>query len=281
MRIDPSTDRAISRYVSHLETRGLSRSTTVGYRQRLILFFETIGADVDDGPTTERLEDYLAVDCAHYAASTKRTTIATLKGFFRYRHERHGVPDPAAPLRVPPPARRRPTYLTTEQLAAVIRQPEHPRDRVLLTLLARHGQRVGSVIRLRWDEVDFSRAAVDYPLSKRQLRRMPLDSDTARLLKAWRALNASEWVFPSRSGGHVGYDRARQLCKAACKGAGVPWRGCHEFRRSLATALLQQGEPLHKVSRLVLGHADVQTTVRHYAGADDEDVAGMIRRLPF
>ena len=281
MRIDPATDRAITRYVSHLETRGIAATTRHSYRDQLVRFFATIGADVDDGPTTDRLEDFLAVDCAHLAPSTKRTFVAVLRSYFAYRAERYDEPNPAAPLRVPPATPRRPTYLTTEQVAAVIRYPEEPRDRLLLTMLARHGQRVSATIALRWSDVDFTRALVHYPASKRRLQTMPLDADTARLLKAWHALTASEWVFPSRAGGHVGYDRARQLCRNACRAVGVPWRGCHEFRRSLATTLLQQGEPLHKVSRLVLGQADIQTTVNHYAGSDDEDVAGMIRRLPF
>lgn len=273
--------RTVDRFVAHCETQGYSAHTQVRYRAILTGFHREVGKE-PGVVTQDDIEDWLAIDCARLAITTRRTIVSTLRSYFGWLHARGKVEsDPAAGIPYPRRPRRRPTYLTPEQVALVIRQPTQPRDRLLVTLLARHGQRVGAVIGLRWTDVDFGRALVHYPVSKGQLRSMPLDPDTGRLLKAWRALEDGEWVFPSAHGGPVSYDRARQLCKAACKQAGVPWRGCHEFRRSLATTLLQSGEPLHKVSRLVLGHADIATTVRHYAGAEDDDVAGMLRRLPY
>lgn len=273
--------RVVERYAAFCETQGYSPHTVFRYRVILTAFHKRVPHH-PSVVSTDDIEDYLAVDCAKLAVTTRRTIVSTLRSYFGWQERRGKIErSPAAAIPYPRQPRRRPTYLTPEQVALVIRQPTQPRDRLLVTLLARHGQRVGAVIGLRWSDVDFGRAQINYPVSKGTLRTMPLDADTARLLKAWRALNESEYVFPNNRGGSMSYDRARQLCKDACKRAGVPWRGCHEFRRTLATTLLQQGEPLHKVSRLVLGHADITTTIRHYAGAEDDDVAGMIRRLPY
>lgn len=278
----------INRFVSHLYANAPESATAYHYSKWLRQFSR---AHLDlplASVTTEILEDYLNVTLSRCAPSTKRAHISVLRSFFKYLRSRGKiVENPAAELAYPKSRRRRPTYYSPEQVARILQEATAGRDKMLLTLLARHGQRVGAVIALRWREVDFERAIVHYPSTSdsKNAMSMPLDVDTARMMRAWRACNpdagGEDYVFASRQGGHLGHTAVLQLIKRTCKRCGVPYRGAHEFRRTVATTLLQMGEPLHQVSRGVLGHSSVATTVAHYAGADDEDVAGMIRRLPY
>ena len=271
----------IARYLAAREARGIAPRTL--YQDRYHL--DDFARSVDKPPSeirVEDIEDYL-VDCRHLAVTTRRVRRATLHAFFGWLHGRGVVAaNPVSGVAVPRVARKQPTYYEPEQAARLLQGIADPRDRLLAIILLRHGQRIASVLALRWEQVDLDKARISYPPHKGgPPLRLALDLDTARQLKAWKALARSEWVFPGYNGGHLSYTRAYRNLRDAARRAGLQWRGAHEFRRTCITTLLQMGEPLHVVSARVAGHSNVATTTRYYAGVDDEDVGAAIRRLPY
>jgi integrase len=64
----------------------------------------------------------------------------------------------------------------------------------------------------------------------------------------------------------------------ACRKAGVTVVDFHGLRRSCGARWLEVGIPLFHVSRM-LGHADVSTTARHYAGLADSTLAAEIAKV--
>ena len=276
----------VRRYLTRMERLGRSEQTIALARRVLLSFARSVDATDPRDVTDDDVEDWLESCCSHLAASSRRTYLDILRAFFTHLAKRGKVDrHPVEALGVASSPRRRPTYYSSEQVSRVIEKAACGQDRVLFTVMARHGQRVRSVLRLRWQNVDFERACIRYPPIKGgEGMTLPLDRDTAKLLRAHQALVGQQpFVFPGRTGrdAHISYSAVVTRLRAACKAAGVPYRGCHEFRRTLVTTLLQQGARLDVVSKRVAGHASIQTTVAYYAGADDDDVAGLIRALPY
>ncbi len=110
--------------------------------------------------------------------------------------------------------------------------------------------------------------------SKRD-RPIPLDSRAREVL----ALAKAQWhkgqgePDPSaRIFGDMDPHNLRRDTVFACQRAGVTVCDFHGLRRSCGSRWYQLGYDLLKMSRL-LGHADVSTTARHYAGIADDTLA--------
>lgn len=280
------TPAEVDRFVRWLGANEYVPTTQQQYRSVLRRFHEWLAERDPHAATTADLEDFVLDVYGHLGYASKKNAQVALRTYYGWLQRRGHVPsNPADDLTWPRKRRKRPTFYHPEQVAALLRGFQHPGDELLARVLARHGQRLTPTITLRWGQVDFGNACIRYAPAKGSAITMPLDLDTGKRLRAWKALakdTAPEgWVFPGRAGRHRNPDAFRDALQAACREAGVPYRGVHELRRTLTTTLLQMGEPLHRVSRQVLGHASVTTTAEHYAGVDDDDVGGAIRRLPY
>lgn len=92
----------------------------------------------------------------------------------------------------------------------------------VVRLLLFTGARVGEVLSMRWDNIDFERAVWSKPASATKQKRdhhAPLTEDALALLRARRKVNAGEWVFPARYSptGHLTSIRVfwNQVCMRA------------------------------------------------------------------
>lgn len=63
-----------------------------------------------------------------------------------------------------------------------------------------------------------------------------------------------------------------------CKDADIPYKNFHALRHMYATRLIENRVDVKTVS-LLLGHADVQTTLRIYVHSTDETKASSVSTL--
>jgi integrase len=171
--------------------------------------------------------------------------------------------------------------LTTEQISALLVTLREPfRSMALLALLT--GLRVGEILGLQWENVDFAssqmrvsqryyRGQVDTPKTKSSKRILPLPKpclESLRLLKAkCGALEGSGFVFQTFKG--TPYSDTNILhreLKPAGKKIGAPWLSWHTFRRTHATLLQYVGGSL-KDAQAQLGHSKLSTTLDFYTFA--------------
>ena len=289
--VEPLPNRQlVERFLAYRETQMTPRRTITAWRSYLGRWADWLGEKSISDATVADLEDFIADTFGSRGYSSRKGVYIALRAFYKWAARRGVVAtNVALDLDLPKkPRRRRPTFYKPEEVARILREFRFQDDQLICTVLARHGQRITPTITLRWRQVDFERALIQYDAAKDGAPiTLPLDAETGRSLRAWYHLLGSpsgeEFVFPSRNhaGRHRGKDEFRESLRRACKRAGVQYRGPHELRRTLATTLLQMGEPLHVVSRQVLGHSNVQVTVDHYAGVEELDVAASIRALPY
>jgi integrase len=167
-----------------------------------------------------------------------------------------------------PQVRRK--YLSPDEARRVIdaadrvgRQGE--RDKLLLTLMFRHGLRVSEAVDLRWTDFDLD-APRDRPFRVRRLKRgtdaiHTLEPDTVRALKRLKAGTDGSYVFRSEQGGPLSVDMAQRIVRRAGELAGLGFRvHPHHLRHACGFYLAEQGTDTRLIQSY-LGHADIKSTV--------------------
>lgn len=161
-------------------------------------------------------------------------------------------------------------YLSPDEARRVIdaaarvgRQGE--RDRLLLTLIYRHGLRVSEAVDLRWTDFDLD-ATRDRPFYVRRLKGSKdsthtLEPDTARLLKRHKVDSEGHYVFRSERGGPMSVDAVQVIVARAGSLAGLGFRAHpHQLRHACGFALAETGTDTRLIQDY-LGHADIKNTV--------------------
>jgi integrase len=156
---------------------------------------------------------------------------------------------------------------------------------VVVDLLRMTGIREREAAHLAWKDVDFQRGVIKvrsspafgFQLKDFEQREVPLPAELAKTLKDWRQQKPTTKlvVGGSRDQPHTKWLR---LLKRAAKKANLNCNHClgceerqecglwqlHAFRRSYATRLSQSGIDIPTIQRM-LGHSDIQTTMRYLA----------------
>ena len=135
-----------------------------------------------------------------------------------------------------------------------------------IRLLVFTGCRVGEILRLRWEHVDFERRCLHLPESKTGARTVPVNAPALKVL-AELERGESPWVIPGRKRG------------APLVNLGKPWRRIrekarlrdvrlHDMRHSYASVAAGAGHSLVVIGAL-LGHRQATTTQRYAHLSDD------------
>jgi integrase len=210
---------------------------------------------------------------------SKKTYLRTASALFKWAiRERYVDFDPSAEVRLAPVQHRiRPWLQHGEWPAFLAGCTEHHRVRAEFVLHT--GLRAGELCAAEhsWLHATSGRQALTVPKMKsKHPRAIPLSKRAEALLDEARRL----WGEGGRIFGPEGFkgDNLRDNTVTACKRAKITVVDFHGLRRSCGAHWISRGVPLLHVSRL-LGHADVSTTARHYAGIADGTLAAEIDRV--
>ena len=272
--------------------RNVSPHTIKAYRDVFVLFLRycrdkrgwsterLVLADVDANVVLEFL-DFLETD-RKCSANTRNHRLSALRSFFRYVQSE--VPEctlqcqrilAIRPHRIQQP---QPRYLTSEELAAFLSQPNPDvrhgwRDAVMLSLMYDCGARVQELIDLRVGDLRLDTPAhVSLTGKGRKRRIVPLMSAMVRSLRDYLERNGlissdceSRPLFTNRHGtklstSGIRYTMNKYMARLRTVRPGLAGRITpHSLRHSKAMHLLEADTPL-PVIRDFLGHADIRTT---------------------
>lgn len=161
---------------------------------------------------------------------------------------------------------------------------EVPRDELLIRLLWKSGRRIGELLQLRVQDIDFKKGMILWNISKKRTLKKawkPMDTKTMQLL-AWYVsyfqLEPDEYILHA-------YDRKRpitqqrcdQIVKRLCKKVGILKVGntkphCHHFRHSYAIDLINKSQKASGI-RLVqqaLEHSNLKMTEAYLQFSPEE-----------
>jgi integrase len=174
-------------------------------------------------------------------------------------------------------ARRRPNaelrareYLTEAEVEKLIDAARGNRwghrDATMILVAFRHGLRVGELIDLRWDQVEFESARLHVRRSKNGTPSThPIVGDELRTLRRLQRAQdpKSPFVFTTERGGPFSVSAFQRLVARAGEAAklGFPAHP-HMLRHACGFALANQGHDTRAL-QAYLGHKSIQHTVRY------------------
>lgn len=228
-----------------------------------------------------RVEQALDVLTAAQTASACRPIVYAVLSYGDWLQAKSYITGPIAlskaDIPAPGPSALVQTY--TDEEVSVLVQCSRGRGLrwwAFITYLADTGRRLTETLDLRWEHLRLdadpphvvlpmtkSGRPMLAPLSTRLVTDVLTPSNASEMKSEVRTgrrqfnRSPSEYVFPWTAAS------ARERMKTFTRDVGVPYRGFHVLRHSLATRLLRQGAPINAVSAL-LGHSGPVVTSRYY-----------------
>ena len=167
-------------------------------------------------------------------------------------------------------------YLSLEECERLIRACISSRVRAIVVIAIHTGMRLGEILSLRHQDLDFSSGMILVPDSKNgEPRHIPMDSTVASLLAKYPRHSCSELVFANKVGGKL--SAIRNSFKDACKRAGILDLHFHDLRHSYASHWVMSGGDLY-VLKNILGHKSIVMTQR-YAHLSPEFKRAAVNRM--
>ena len=253
------------RMIRDMTVRGFSPRTHEAY----------IGAVVGLAKYYRRPPDHLSPDevqtyLAALFTERKRSwsTCAQAAHAFRFLyHVTLGRPRTEFHVPAPRQPQKLPAILSRAEVWRLLAAPAHPRHRLLLATTYAAGLRLSEAIHLKVVDIDPDRMTIRIEQGKgAKDRYVPLSVRLLTQLRAhWADERPGRWVFAAPTAQHpIHPTTAQRAYWAAKRLAGIAKHGgIHALRHAYATHLLEAGQDLHTVQRL-LGHRHVTTTMRYF-----------------
>ncbi len=281
-------DQTIKSFLQHLVVeKGFSRNTIEAYRNDLTQFCDFLqrphnGSSGGEYPwptvDLEILNHYIADlrGPKGYRDTTTARKVASIKSFFGFLSENGLITeDPTDSLGSPRVGRTLPKFLTEEEVSSLLDvaynagTAESQRDATILELLYATGLRVGELVSLNIQDIDFQEAYIRcwgkgskerivylYPKALSELQRY-LKQTRASMVSARKGQQA---LFVNHRGERLTRQWVWNILKTYGEKASIGQRITpHTLRHSFATHLLQNGASLRHVQEL-LGHSSISTT---------------------
>jgi len=285
-------ERAVHRFISHLETRHAAGGTIVEYRRHVAEFGSFVTARGADWRAPDRalVRAWLATLAAReLSASAVGSRLSAVRSFYRFCLRQGWITtDPMTGVRAPRRPRRLPRVLSVDEATRLVEAPTrrgadrgHPeltdalrrRDAAILELLYATGMRISELAGLVLANVDLARRRLRVLGKGRKERDLIFGRPAASALRSYltvgRPFLASRLgqagtgtgnVFLNAGGGPLTARGARLVVARWVEAADLDGRASpHTLRHSFATHLLEGGADLRTVQEL-LGHASAQTT---------------------
>ena len=171
--------------------------------------------------------------------------------------------------------------LSDESLESIRDTCTHPRDLAIIDLLASTGMRVGELVKLNREDINFTeRECVVFGKGNKQ--RIVYFNARAKIhlqqyLNERNDQNEALFVSLNNPQNRLQISGVEVRLRKIGREANVPRVHPHKFRRTLATMAIDKGMPVEQVQKL-LGHVKIDTTM-HYAMVSQNNVKLSHRRF--
>ncbi len=280
---EESNESLLRLFLSAKQVEGCSAPTVRYYGNTIQQLYKALPKRVTEY-TTEDIRAYLAVFQRKRKAS--RVTVDNVRrifsSFFAWLEEEDYI--------IKSPVRRIHKVKTGAQVKEVLSDESlenlrdsclHPRDLAMIDLLASTGMRVGELVKLNREDINFNeRECIVFGKGNKQ--RIVYFNARAKIhlqeyLNGRRDKNKALFVSLAKPHRRLQISGVEVRLRKIGKEAKVPRVHPHKFRRTLATMAIDKGMPVEQVQKL-LGHVKIDTTM-HYAMVNQNNVKLSHRRF--
>jgi len=234
--------------------------------------------------TTDDLRQYL--DRYQQINNAGRVTIDNIRrilsSFFSWlEDENHIFKSPVRRIRKVKSGKTVKETYSDEALEHMRDNCESTRDLAIIDLLASTGMRVGELVKLNRDDIDFeNRECVVFGKGDKE-RKVYFDARTkihlSNYLNARKDENPALFTTLFKPHARLQISGVEIRLRALGKKLAIPKVHPHKFRRTLATMAIDKGMPIEQVQQL-LGHQSVDTTLQ-YAMVNQNNVKNSHRKF--
>lgn len=272
----------LQKFLDAKSIEGCSEKTTVYYRKTLegmikVIEKPLITIDTDD------LRKYLSEYQSNNGSS--KVTIDNIRriisSFFSWLEEEdHILKSPARRIHKIKTDKIVKEVYTDEELEKMRDSTDNIRDLALIDMLASTGMRVGELVKLDKDDIDFqNRECIVFGKGNKE-RKVYFDARAKIHLEEYlkSRTDASDALFVSLRQPHsrMTINGVESRLKSIGSSLGIKKVHPHKFRRTLATAAIDKGMPVEQLQRL-LGHERIDTTMQ-YAMVKQSNVKDSYRK---
>lgn len=163
-------------------------------------------------------------------------------------------------------------FLEPFELQQLLSNQCEPEWQAMITVAARTGMRIGEIVTLMWQDIDFDRSSITVrrSLSANQItatknykiRHIPMTVDVKALLASMRQDEGFVFHRPHRQDEYQSRYTAHAALQRACARSHIRRIGWHTLRHTFASHLVMKGVSIYIVQRL-LGHSSISQTERY------------------
>lgn len=261
-------DKLLDSFLAAKKVEGCAAGSISYYRSTVANCLEKLQKGVQH-ITTDDLRGYL--NDYQTSSGVSKVTIDNIRrilsSFFSWlEEENHIVKSPVRRIHKVKVGKTVKETYTDESLELMRDHCDNPRDLALIDLLSSTGMRVGELVKLNRDDIDFHNRECIVTGKGDKQRKVYFDARTKIHLQKYLCsrTDSNEALFVSLlspydrlqiSGVEI---RLRQIGKELS----IPKVHPHKFRRTLATMAIDKGMPIEQVQHL-LGHQSMDTTLQY------------------
>ncbi|MEX1142036.1 MAG: site-specific integrase [Thermoleophilaceae bacterium] len=262
VRTGATVAEAAAEWLRYAEQERACKPTTLtDYGNMVRVLNRTFGNESVESITADSIERWKAAFMAERERSnrTLQKYLVVLHSIFKRAMKVYGLPrNPTETVERPRLARRAGIdVFSGEEVLALIRAAANDQDGVLYLTAAFTGLRMGELLALRWEDVDFEAEAIRVrhswtagregtPKSGRG-RAVPMMDDVAqalaRLGQRERSTGEQDLVFCDPLGRHLGYKSLSRRYKEALAAAGLRQLRFHDLRHTFGTHAIRAADP--------------------------------------
>lgn len=278
-----SNETLLKAFLSAKQVEGCSQPTIRYYGNTIKLLADNMPKRFTDY-TTEDIRAYLAVFQQKHNAT--KVTVDNVRrifsSFFSWLEEEDYIlKNPVRRIHKVKTGTQVREVLSDESLESIRDTCNHPRDLAMIDLLASTGMRVGELVKLNRDDINFTeRECVVFGKGNKQ-RIVYFNARTKIHLQQYlnerEDQNEALFVSLNNPQKRLQISGVEVRLRKIGSEANVPRVHPHKFRRTLATMAIDKGMPVEQVQKL-LGHVKIDTTM-HYAMVSQNNVKLSHRRF--
>lgn len=173
---------------------------------------------------------------------------------------------------------RLPIVLNKDEINSMLEATLNLKHRLVLMFLYYTGIRLGEIVNLKWEDIDFQRGVIHLKTAKGEKERLIFLHDKLKKFIEYFNIKKEGFVFISNLGKRYNKRTIQMIVRNAAKKAEISKRITpHTLRHSFATHLLEAGADIRHIQKL-LGHANLQTTqvYTHVANKDIKKLANLL-----
>lgn len=208
-----------------------------------------------------------------YTKVTLVRKVSSLRTFFRFlSRENHIKSNPTLYLITPKAGKKLPDFLEISEIDSLLSIPKSDsfiglRDRAILEVLYTTGIRVGELVTLNLNDLDYLGGVIKVRGKGRKERLVPLGTGAVRIIRNYlnirdkmKNINNNRALFVNTKAKRISARSIRRRISYYIKLTGIKKKvSPHTLRHSFATHLLNAGADLRAVQEM-LGHVSLSTT---------------------